>query len=141
MIGILIVTHGRFGVELLRSAELITGKQDNVKTLGLEHGNNIKELEKDVYHAIIELNHENENGVIVMTDLFVASPSNVAAANMNKVKFKCLTGVNLPMLLECIVLRGNDYIDISEITQRCIKAGVEGIKDIGSLLFGKGAKG
>ncbi len=52
MIGILIVTHGNFGLELLKSAELIVGKQGNVETLSLNHGDNVEELYKDVGKSI-----------------------------------------------------------------------------------------
>ena len=105
MIGILIVTHGNFGTELLKSAELIIGKQDNVKTLGLNHGDNVEELCDRVCESIKEL--DSGDGVLVFTDLFGGSPSNVVARNMEHLNFYSLTGVNLPMLIEALDSRDN----------------------------------
>jgi len=126
MIGVLIVTHGNFGEELLRSAELIIGKQKNVKTLGLNHGDDVEELYKKVQDHI-KLLDEGE-GVLVLTDLFGGSTSNVTARNMNNANFESLTGLNLPMLLEALDSRMNN--DLKELTKRAYKVGIEGIKNI-----------
>ncbi|RKL63642.1 PTS mannose transporter subunit IIAB [Thermoanaerobacteraceae bacterium SP2] len=130
MIGILIVTHGEFGKELLRSAELIVGKQEKVLCLGLNHGDDIYQLKENVKHSIKEL--DTGKGVLVLTDLFGGSPSNVAAANLKDLKFKSLTGVNLPMLIEALISR-QDH-DLSEIVKLCYDAGVQGIKNIEEAL-------
>lgn len=130
MIGILIVTHGKFGHELLKSTELIIGKQNNVLTLGLEHGDSIEKLHQEVKTSIEKL--DEGDGVLVLTDLFGGSPSNVAAANMEELNFHSLTGVNLPMLVEVLTMR--EYVDIEELVDSAFKAGCEGIKNIGAIL-------
>lgn len=130
MIGILIVTHGKFGHELLKSAELIIGKQENVLTLGLEHGDSIEELCQQVKASIEKL--EEGDGVLVLTDLFGGSPSNVAAANMEQLNFHSLTGVNLPMLIEALSMR--EYVDIEELVNSAFNAGCNGIKNIKTIL-------
>ena len=131
MIGILIVTHGNFGTELLKSAELIIGKQDNVKTLGLNHGDNVDELYDRVSEAIKEL--DNGDGVLVFTDLFGGSPSNVVARNMEHLNFYSLTGVNLPMLIEALDSRYD--IELEELVDTVCTSGIEGIKNIRSELL------
>lgn len=130
MIGILIITHGNFGRELLKSAELIIGEQKRVKTLGLDHGDNIEDLFNRVNEYIKEL--EDGQGVLVLTDLFGGSPSNVVAANMENLNFCSLTGVNLPMLLEALTMRGS--LSIDKLVECSSKAGCEGIKNIGEIL-------
>ena len=130
MIGILIVTHGNFGTELLKSAELIIGKQDNVKTLGLNHGDNVDELYDRVSEAIKEL--DNGDGVLVFTDLFGGSPSNVVARNMEHLNFYSLTGVNLPMLIEA--LSNRKCFSIDKLITSSYKAGYEGIRNIREIL-------
>lgn len=131
MIGILVVTHGNFGTELLKSAELIIGKQENVKTLGLNHGDNVEELCDRVYESIKQL--DNGDGVLVFTDLFGGSPSNVVAMNMEHLNFYSLTGVNLPMLIEALDSRDN--IELEELVDTVCTSGIEGIKNIRSELF------
>lgn len=130
MIGILIVTHGKFGQELLKSAELIIGKQENVLTLGLEHGDSIEELNDKVKTSIEKL--DEGDGVLVLTDLFGGSPSNVVAKNMEQLNFHSLTGVNLPMLIEALITR--EIVDIEELVNSAFKAGYEGVKNIGAIL-------
>lgn len=130
MIGILVVTHGNFGKELLKSAELIIGDQENVKTLSLNRGDNIEELYSCVNKQIEQL--DEGEGVLVFTDLFGGSPSNVTAANMKETYFESLSGVNLPMLIEALDLRVNN--NLKELVSKVLKAGVDGIKDIRSEL-------
>jgi PTS system mannose-specific IIA component len=130
MIGILVVTHGNFGKELLKSAELIIGDQENVKTLSLNRGDNIEELYSCVNKQIEQL--DEGEGVLVFTDLFGGSPSNVTAANMEETYFESLSGVNLPMLIEALDLRVNN--NLKELVNKVLKAGVGGIKDIRSEL-------
>lgn len=126
MIGVLIVTHGNFGEELLKSAELIIGKQENVKTLSLNHGDDVEELYKNVQAHINLL--DKGDGVLVLTDLFGGSPSNVTARNINKIHFESLTGVNLPMLIEALDSRVNN--NLKGLANKAYKAGIDGIKNI-----------
>lgn len=129
MIGILLVTHGKFSKEILKSAELIVGKQDNILTLGLEHGDSIEVLGDRVRESIKSL--ENGQGVLVLADLLGGSPYNVVALNSKKIsdiKFKCITGVNLPMLLEAITMR--EAYGLDELTLHCMEAGVTGVKEL-----------
>ncbi|MBN7573502.1 PTS mannose transporter subunit IIAB [Clostridium sp. 2-1] len=129
MIGILLVTHGKFSEEILKSAELIVGKQDKILTLGLEHGDSIEVLGDKVRESIKLL--DNGEGVLVLADLLGGSPYNVVALNSNKIsniKFKCITGVNLPMLLEAITMR--ESYELDELTAHCMEAGVMGVKEL-----------
>ncbi len=128
MVGILIVTHGNFGTELLKSAELIIGKQENVETLGLNHGDSVDELYKKVKEAIQKL--DTGGGVLILTDLFGGSPSNVAAASLkgNKIRVESVSGVNLPMLIEALDLRTRE--NLPDMVNQIIQTGIEGIKNI-----------
>ena len=102
MIGILIVSHGSFSQSLLESAELIAGKQQNIKTLSLNFGDNISNLVLQIKNEINKLSKKS-SGVLVLTDLLGGSPSNATAANMENLNFKCITGVNHKMLHEAII--------------------------------------
>lgn len=126
MVGLILVTHGNFSQEILNSAELILGKQEKVVTLGLNHGDSIEKLKDDVRKALNEL--EEGQGVLVLTDLFGGSPTNVTAANMKEKRFECLTGLNLPMLIEALTSRSTCLFE--KLAQRCREAGISGIKNL-----------
>ncbi|WP_010632439.1 PTS sugar transporter subunit IIA [Sporolactobacillus vineae] len=133
MIAILLVTHGHFGAELLKSAELIAGQQEDVETISLNKEDSIQEFGDVVRQKIASLlSHRNK--LLVLTDLFGGSPSNVTAANLKSMGFKCLSGVNLPMLLEALILR-NGTDDLDQLSSKVMKSGVDGIKDINQILL------
>lgn len=133
LIGILIVSHGNFAEELLKSAELIVGEQKQVKTLGLYHGDSVEQFFEEVSSSIKEL--EEGEGVLVLVDLFGGSPSNVTAASLKNINFESLTGVNLPMLLETLCLRKS--YPINDLIKLAMEAGVKGVRDIKSVLESK----
>ena len=120
MISILIATHEDLGGSLLKSAGLIVGEQNHARALYLERGDGIREFEEKVGKAIEELS--NDSDVLVLTDLFGGSPFNAAAANLKHYKFKCLSGVNLPMVLEALISRNMDNMDIGELAQKCLES-------------------
>lgn len=129
MVGILVLTHGDFAEGIINSCEIILGKQENTKALGLYPGDSINEFKEKVLYYLKEL--DLKDGVIVFTDLFGASPYNAVVLNKNNVKdikFRCITGVNLPMLLEAFSNRNCSKID--DIVEKCIKIGTEGIKEL-----------
>ena len=130
VVGILLVTHGNLGRELLNTCELIMGKQQNVITLSLKYGDSVEKLRQDVKRSIQVLNHGR--GVLVLTDLFGGSPSNVVAHNMRELDFKCLSGVNLPMLIEAFNFR--DSCNLDELIEKTYKAGSDGIKNLGEVI-------
>lgn len=134
MIQIMVVTHGRFGVELVRSAELIVGKQEGIEAFGLEKKDNIKNFGEEIYH-IIEDKISQGHEVIVLTDLFGGSPSNVILANLKRAKFRCITGVNLPMLIEAINQRMEGTMTLNKLADICETTGKEGINNVSIDLF------
>lgn len=103
MINILVVTHGNFGNELIKSAEMIAGKQENIESLGLFVEDDFDMFKSKVKNKIKEL--ENEEGVLVLVDMFGGTPSNASFANLNNLDYECVTGLNLPMMLEVLINR------------------------------------
>jgi len=130
MVGMLIATHGEFATGLLNAAELIIGKQEKCKVLTLFHGDDITAFGESICNDVVEL--DDGDGVLIFTDLFLASPANQVAKNypqLRAYKFKAVTGVNLPMLLEAIGGRMAGE-DLDSITESAIASGQEGIKDL-----------
>ena len=98
---VLIITHGLFGIELKKSAEMIMGEQENVDALGLVPGQSVDDLREQAF-AIVEKHDEAGAHTIIMCDLMGGSPSNVALACVGKVDCDVILGVNMPMLIETI---------------------------------------
>ena len=130
MVGLLLVTHGDLAKALLSSATLIMGETPPVESYGLYHCDDVDTLKENVKEAIIRLDSQSGgDGVLVMTDLFGGSPSNVTARSFFELgtgtKAECITGVNLPMLLEAAT--GTAYMSLEEIKDACLTSGTESI--------------
>ncbi|EIW12565.1 PTS system, IIA component, mannose/fructose/sorbose family [Lactiplantibacillus pentosus KCA1] len=129
MVGIVIASHGNFASGLLDAATLIIGEQTNVFTIGLKHGDDVAEFGEALSAGVAKV--DEGNGVLVLTDLFGASPYNQAvmlSRRMEKLNYQLLTGVNLPMLLQALNDRMLDK-DLEEMKANSKSAGQDGIVD------------
>lgn len=129
MTGILIVTHGELANGLMDSLSLIMGEQEACQTLGLKHGDDIGEFNEKIQAGICQL--DTGDGVLVLVDLFSASPYNQAAMSFNQLKehrYRLVSGVNLPMIIEAFNQRmiGSD---LETMYQAAMTAGKDGIKE------------
>ncbi|GAB6269096.1 MAG: PTS fructose transporter subunit IIA [Smithella sp.] len=98
MIGVLITTHGNLGNELIKSAELIKGPLNDILHICVDQAKEVEDLKKEISNAIKKL--DKGKGVLVLTDLFGGTPSNISLSFMKEGKVEVLTGVNLPMVLK-----------------------------------------
>lgn len=99
MVAIIVGTHGKFSKEIIKSGEMIFGKQENVGYVTFEPGESADNLVGKYEDLIEQL--DCEDGVLFMVDLFGGSPYNAASRiAINSEKMDIVTGVNLPMLLE-----------------------------------------
>jgi PTS system mannose-specific IIA component len=98
MIGVLVTTHGNLGVEMIKAAELIKGKINDVLHVPIDQSQSVDELNKEISTAIKKL--DSGQGVLILTDLFGGTPSNISLSFMKEGKVEVVTGVNLPMLLK-----------------------------------------
>lgn len=129
MLGVLIATHGKFSTGVLDAAELIVGKQENIRTMSLFHDTDITIFGNEMEKNIMEL--DQGEGVIVFVDLFAASPYNQAVLKKREIKdipYKIVTGVNLPMLIECLGMRMTDT-HIEKVWGNLLDIGKFGIKE------------
>jgi PTS system mannose-specific IIA component len=101
MVGVVVATHGRLAEELLRTAEQVVGPLGRVKTLGIVAS--MPDVREQVQDAIDEM--EQGEGVLVLTDLFGGSPTNLCLQCLSSRHVEVITGVNLPMLLKLVSLR------------------------------------
>jgi mannose PTS system EIIA component len=130
MIGILVVTHGNLGRAFVESSELIIGKQTGINALGLFQGDSIEEFKNTVKENILQL--DEGEGVLVLVDIFGGSPSNVTLFNKreigDKVDFRCITGVNMPIFLEACMMR--NLLEFDDLVEHCFSLGTDGIRKI-----------
>ncbi len=122
---VLVITHGKFGIELLKSVEMIMGEQEDAAALGLCLGDDVEALRADAQRIIAE-NQEADKETIVLVDLFGGSPSNVALYALRSSDTKLITGVNMLMLIEFFSSRDSE--ELSDLVEKMIASGIEGIK-------------
>jgi len=98
MIGVLITTHGNLGSEFLKVAEMIRGPLKDVMHISVDQTKGVEDLKKDINAAIKKL--DQGQGVLILTDLFGGTPSNLSLSLLKEGKVEVVTDVNLPMLLK-----------------------------------------
>ncbi len=98
MIGVLITTHGNLGNELIKAAELIKGPLTGVLHISTDESKGVEDLKKEMGNAIKKL--DKGKGVLILTDLFGGTPSNISLSFLKEGKVEVVTGVNLPMMMK-----------------------------------------
>jgi mannose PTS system EIIA component len=98
MIGVLLTTHGNLGNELIRATELIKGPLKGILHISTDQTKGVEDLKKEIGNAIKKL--DKGKGVLILTDLFGGTPSNISLSFMKEGKVEVVTGVNLPMMLK-----------------------------------------
>lgn len=131
MVCMVILTHGLFGEELFRAAEMIVGKQDKVELISMQTGFALSDVSKRLEEVI---NIYSEDSVIVFTDMFGGSPSNISMAYLKENAVEVVSGVNLPMLLRAFGMRMEGGHSLDEIAAEAAEAGKASIKVAGTLL-------
>lgn len=134
MVGIVIATHGPLADAFLESAKLISGMTENIKTIGLYHGDDIDGYKNKLQNLIAQV--DNGDGVIVFADIFGGSPCNSAIYSIKEMEdrdIQCIVGVNLPVLLEALSYReaGNTII---EIVKQVIDAAPYSIQNVREII-------
>ena len=124
MIGILIVSHGAFGESLIHSASHVLGKRPlYLRQLGVTVHDDPEEILPVAQDLIRFL--DQGRGVLVMTDIYGATPSNIASRLLVPGKVEGLAGVNLPMLIRALTYR--DEGDLMEVLAKSQSGAVEGV--------------
>jgi PTS system mannose-specific IIA component len=132
MIGIVIAAHGRLAEELLRTAEVVVGPLAEVRTV------NVVATDPEVRHKIEEAIRavDRGEGVLLLTDLLGGSPTQLCLSFLNERKVEVVTGVNLPMVLKLVSLRGTGK-PIAQLAREVADAGQKAIGHASELLRGR----
>lgn len=124
---IIVCTHGNTAMEMLKTVEMIMGKQENILPTYFVPGENTADLIRK-YHMLIE-QLDCTNGVLIMVDLLGGSPFNAASQiALQNDKIEVITGVNIPMLLETLVSRNSKTLQ--QLLETSITAGKNGISQL-----------
>ena len=97
MIGLVLVTHGRLAEEFVRAMIHVVGPQERVAPIAIGPDDDMEERRAEIAAAIKDV--DVGNGVIVLTDLFGGTPSNLAISLMERGRIEVIAGMNLPMLI------------------------------------------
>lgn len=108
MIGLVLVTHGRLAVELVSALEHVVGSQENVATVCIGPDDDMEQRRTEIMKSTKDV--DDGDGVIVLTDMFGGTPSNLAISIMDNGKIEVIAGVNLPMLIKLASIRDADSL-------------------------------
>jgi len=135
MVGAVIIAHSLIGQELITTAEYLVGKIKGIAAVSIDFKTNAFESRKVISKAVTQV--DQGDGVILLTDLFGGSPSNIAFSFLNNEKTDVITGVNLPMILTYWSKR--ESMGLMELVKAVQLSGTRGIFRAKDLLERKGA--
>ena len=108
MIGMVLVTHGRLAEEFVAATEHVVGPQANVRTVCIGPDDDMEQRRNDVLRAVDEV--DDGAGVILLTDMFGGTPSNLAISVMDRANVEVIAGMNLPMLIKLASVRESESL-------------------------------
>ena len=106
MIGLVLVTHGQLATEFRHAVEHVVGPQDNFETVAIGADDDMEQRRSDIVEAVARV--DTGSGVIVLTDMFGGTPSNLAISVMESGRTEVIAGMNLPMLIKLSSIRKGD---------------------------------
>ncbi len=98
MIGMVLVTHGRLAEELVAALEHVVGPQANIGSVCIGPDDDMEKRRVDILDSVAEA--DQGDGVVLLTDMFGGTPSNLAISIIDKANIEVIAGVNLPMLIK-----------------------------------------
>jgi len=108
MIGLVLVTHGRLAEEMVAALEHVVGPQPNIASVCIGPDDDMERRRQDILSSVEKV--DAGAGVVVLTDMFGGTPSNLAISIMDKANVEVIAGVNLPMLIKLISVRGKETL-------------------------------
>ena len=109
MIGMVLVTHGRLAEEFVAALEHVVGSQANIATVCIGPDDDMEKRRTDILESVAGV--DEGKGVVLLTDMFGGTPSNLAISVMDKVNVEVLAGINLPMLIKLTSVRGSASLE------------------------------
>jgi PTS system mannose-specific IIA component len=135
MIGLVLVTHGQLAAEFRAAMEHVVGPQENVEAISIGPDDDMEQRRAEILAATERAN--TGDGVILLTDMFGGTPSNLAISIMENAQVEVIAGINLPMLIKLASVRAE--VDLVEAVEQAQEAGRKYINVASKVLAGNGS--
>ncbi|RVU36369.1 PTS sugar transporter subunit IIA [Hwanghaeella grinnelliae] len=130
MIGLVLVTHGRLAEEFVAALEHVVGPQEDIRAICIGPDDDMEQRRQDILDGARAV--DTGEGVVVLTDMFGGTPSNLAISIMDKARVEVVAGLNLPMLIKLASVRETE--PMAEAVAAAQEAGKKYINVASSLL-------
>ena len=139
LLGVVVVTHGHLATELVNAAEMIAGDLPRFAAVSIGWHDDVETAREAIAAAIQRVRGDQAPGVLVLTDMFGGTPSNLGMTFLEEGRVEVITGVNLPMLLKLASLRAS--ADLADAAQAVRESGRNNIWVASELIRGGAREG
>ena len=133
MIGGIIVSHGKLAEEILNALTIIIGEAVNIEAISIGWYDDVEESKKKINKSLKSVNQKN--GVVIFTDMFGGTASNLSFSFLKNDQVEIITGVNLPMLIKFVSLQRSN--NLKEVVKKVVEQGKKNIHIASVLLSSK----
>ena len=133
MIGGIIVSHGKLAEEILNALTIILGEAPNIEAISKGWYDDVEDSKKKISQGLKRI--DQKNGVVIFTDMFGGTPSNLSFSFLKDNQVEIITGVNLPMLIKFVSLQRSN--NLREVAKKVIEHGKRNIHLASALLNSK----
>ncbi len=133
MIGGIIVSHGKLAEELLNALTIILGETVNIEAISIGWYDDVEASKKKINDSLKKV--DQKSGVLIFTDMFGGTPSNLSFSFLKDDKVEIITGVNLPMLIKFASLQRSN--SLQEVAKKVVEQGQKNIHLASALLRSK----
>ncbi len=130
MIGGIIVSHRKLAEELLNALTIILGEAPNIESISIGWYDDVEDSKKKINLSLKRV--DQKNGVLIFTDMFGGTPSNLSFSFLKDGQVDIVTGVNLPMLIKFVSLQRNN--DLKDVARKVVEQGKKNIHLVSALL-------
>ena len=136
MIGLVLVTHGQLANQFVAAMEHVVGPQAQVVSICIGPDDDMEKRRQDILEAVDAVNQGD--GVILLTDMFGGTPSNLAISIMDKAKVEVIAGINLPMLIKLASVR--EAASLADAVEQAQESGRKYISVASKVLAGENSR-
>ncbi|NIM59267.1 MAG: hypothetical protein GTO16_10045 [Candidatus Aminicenantes bacterium] len=133
MIGGVIVSHGKLAEEILNALTIIIGEAVNIEAISIGWYDDVEESKKKINQSLKSV--DQKNGVVIFTDMFGGTASNLSFSFLKNDQVEIITGVNLPMLIKFVSLQRSN--NLKEVVKKVVEQGKKNIHLASALLSSK----
>ena len=113
MIGMVLVTHGRLAAEFIAALEHVVGPQQRIAAVCIGADDDMEQRRRDILDSVAKV--EEGDGVVLLTDMFGGTPSNLAISVLDRANVEVIAGVNLPMLIKLASVRSSSKLPVAVV--------------------------